>query len=118
QARRRAGGGVGGERNHDVTLVGELDGVFDEMFNHLRQAHGVDADGGNVLGEPDVKAEALCDRGGAVFVSHAIHDRNDVRRLVGQLHVTPSDDRVLEHVLDHVEQALAVGPHAFEQFDV
>ena len=98
----------------DLALVGELDGVADEVEQHLREAALVAMADGQIWGHVDRQGELLsgCERldRSKDGLDHVLE--RVVRKIERQL--TGLDFGQVEHVIDQAEEMLAVGLQAVE----
>ena len=106
----RAGSGAGGESvagaEFDVPLVGELDGVSEEVEGNLAEALGVEEEeghGGNV----EAQVEGVVGPGGPEGVEDEAEEGGDVGRFGGDLHFAGFELGEVEDVVDETEERLA-----------
>jgi len=91
-------------------VLGELEGVADEVDEDLAEAGAIAADqGGEVAVEPVEEVEFLLGGAGCEQVEHAFDDFAEVEGDVLQLQLTGLDLGVVEDVVDDGQEGLAAG---------
>ena len=98
----------------DFASIGELDGIADEIEQHLGEPAIVAAGGRQTRRHFDLERELLAARQRLDRAMDALHQvRNGI--IIKREHELPGLDlRQIEHVVDQAEQVLAVGLHALQ----
>ena len=100
--------------DRNLALVGELDGIADEVEQHLGKAALVAMADGQIWGYVHRQGELLSGRERLDGRNDGVHDvlERVVRKIERQL--TGLDFGEVEHVIDQAKQMLAVGLQALE----
>ncbi len=101
------------DADQHVAGFGELEGVVDEVAEHLPQAHGIARDGArHVRGDERREVEALGPRPLAEQRRHRVGDLRRIDRDALQLQLAGLDLREIEDVVDDRQQVLSgAGDH-------
>ena len=92
-------------RQRDAALIGELDGIVQQVAHHLAQPGRIGVQAGRqFIAELGVQVQALGLRGIGIGQRHLVQHLPQIKRARLQHHVTGLDLGHVEHVIDHAEQ--------------